>query len=176
MKEFLYRLKAYVTILVMGIPSHSIRLFYLKINLGRLGKDSTICKKTELRVMKNIFIGKNTVINKRVLLDARGGKISIGNNVDIAQDTNIWTLEHDFNDDNHGTKGGRVIIEDYVWIASRVTILPNVIIGKGAVVGSCALVTKDIPPMAIVGGVPAKIIGKRQNKLEYELRYRPWFE
>ena len=123
----------------------------------------------------NIIIGNNSVINSKVLLDGRGGNIIIGNNVDIAREVNIWTLEHDPHDDYHRTKGGNVIIEDYVWIASRVTILPNVKIGKGAVIASGAVVTKDVPSMAIVGGVPAKVIGTRKSKLKYELNYKPLF-
>ena len=52
-----------------------------------------------------------------------------------------------------------MIIEDYVWLASRVTVLPGVHNGRGAVVASGAVVTKDVPPLAIVAGIPAKIIG-----------------
>lgn len=129
----------------------------------------------EIRNGRNISIGHNTVINKKVLLDGRGGKITIGNNVDIAQETNIWTLEHDPNDDYHTDKGGDVIIEDYVWIASRVTMLPGVKIGRGAVIASGAVVTKDVPSMSIVGGVPAKKIGERISQLKYTLNYRPLF-
>jgi maltose O-acetyltransferase len=58
----------------------------------------------------------------------------------------------------------RVVIGDYVFIGPRVIILPGVTIGKGAVVGAGAVVTKDVPDFAIVGGVPAKIIGERKNK------------
>jgi maltose O-acetyltransferase len=130
----------------------------------------------EFRKGKNISIGNNSIINKKVLLDGRGGKLIIGNNVDIAQETNIWTLEHDVHDDNHKDIGADVIIEDYVWIASRVTILPGVRIGRGAVVASCAVVNKDVLPMAIVGGIPAKVIGTRKSGLEYILNYKPWFK
>lgn len=129
----------------------------------------------DIRNGKNISIGGNCVINSKVLLDGRGGKILIGNNVDIAQETNIWTLEHDAQSDTHSTKGGNIRIEDYVWIASRVTNLPGVTIGKGAVIAACSLVTKDVLPMTIVGGVPAKEIGKRNSTLNYTLHYRPWF-
>ncbi len=124
----------------------------------------------------NISIGDNVVINKKVLLDGRGGKLVIGNNVDIAQEVNIWTLEHDVNDNMHKEKPGDVIIEDFVWIASRVTILPGVKIGKGAVVACGAVVTKDVPSLSIVGGIPARIIGYRKNNLSYKLDYSPWFQ
>ena len=116
------------------------------------------------------------IINRSVLLDGRGGRLVIGNDVDIAQESNIWTLEHDVHSETHADKGGDVTIEDHAWIASRVTILPGVRIGRGAVVASGSVVTKDIPPMAIVGGVPAKIIGQRRSRLEYQLHFRPWFE
>ena len=130
----------------------------------------------ELRHGRNVFIGDRVVINRKVLLDGRGGRLVIGNDVDIAQETNIWTLEHDVNSDTHAAKGSDVTIEDHVWIASRVTILPGVRIGQGAVVASNSVVTKDVPPMAIVGGVPAKVIGQRRNRLDYQLHFRPWFE
>lgn len=146
------------------------------MQLKSIGVQTNFLMGLEIRKGKNISIGNNCVINKKVLLDGRGGKLIIGNNVDIAQETNIWTLEHDVHDDNHKDLGADVIIEDYVWIASRVTILPGVRIGKGAEVASCALVNKDVPPMPIVGGVPAKVLGTRKSALNYKLLYKPWFK
>lgn len=58
----------------------------------------------------------------------------------------------------------------------RVTILPGVTIGRGAVVASNSVVTKDVPSMSIVAGIPAKIISERKSKLKYTLLHRPWFE
>ena len=69
-----------------------------------------------------------------------------------------------------------VIIEDYVFIGPRSIILPGVKIGKGAVVAAGAVVSKDVAPYAIVGGVPAKIIGERKLKnLHYKLGRANWF-
>ena len=161
--------------LVMSIPSYTIRHLFLRILGMNIGKKSSILRKSYIYKPSNITIGDNCVINSQTILDGRGGKITIGNNVDIARDVYIWTLEHDPNDDYHKTKGGNVIIEDYVWIATRATILPNIKIGKGAVIASGAVVTKDVPSMSIVGGVPAKIIGYRKSKLKYNLNYRPRF-
>lgn len=159
----------------MTIPSRHFRLFIVKLITEKLGKNVSILRKVEFMHPKNINIGNNTVINTRVLLDGRGGRLSIGDNVDIARDVNIWTLEHDINDSGHKTKGGDVVIEDYVWIASRVTILPGVTIGKGAIVACGAVVTKDVAPMSIVGGIPAKMIGERNNTLKYTLNHSPIF-
>jgi len=54
-----------------------------------------------------------------------------------------------------------VTIGENVWIGSDVTILPGVTIGEGCVVGACSVVTKDVPPLSIIGGNPAKIINYR---------------
>ncbi|HRI19359.1 MAG TPA: acyltransferase, partial [Panacibacter sp.] len=160
---------------IMFFPSRTVRHIFLRKTLNSLGQNVGFLLGVEVRNGKNISIGNNTIINKKVLLDGRGGKLVIGNNVDIAQETNIWTLEHDVNDDNHKSNGADVIIHDYVWIASRVTILPGVTIGRGAVVACNSVVTKDVPPMNIVGGIPAKLIGIRTSKLKYTLNFNPLF-
>ena len=95
--------------------------------------------------------------------------------MDIAQEVNIWSLQHDYNSSTYSIEKGTVIIEDYVWLASRVTVLPGVTIGRGAVVGACSVVTKDIPPMCIAVGNPAHVIGERKDCLKYKLGSRGWF-
>lgn len=160
---------------LMFVPFHAVRLFFVRRQVGRLGRKATLLMGCQVRKGKNVSIGNHSIINRGVLLDGRGGKLTIGSNVDIAQETNIWTLEHDVHDDYHRDKGGDVTIEDYAWIASRVTILPGVTIGRGAVVAANAVVTKDVPPMAIVGGVPARVIGERKSGLRYTKEYAPWF-
>ena len=108
------------------------------------------------------------IINKYVVLDGRGG-LTIGSNVDVAQDTFIWTAQHDYNCDYHKYIHGSVVIEDYVWLASRCTLLPGITIGKGAVVASGAVVSRSVEPMRVVGGIPAKVIAERRSKLLYTL-------
>jgi putative colanic acid biosynthesis acetyltransferase WcaF len=83
----------------------------------------------------------------------------------------IYTLQHDTDSPEFAVVGGPVVIEDYVYVGPRVIILPNVRIGRGAVIAAGAVVTKDIPPYAIVGGVPARFIRERTH----ELHYRPDF-
>ncbi|MCX6168372.1 MAG: acyltransferase [Ignavibacteriales bacterium] len=163
--------------IVLKFPFSSIRLFFLKYYLV-FGKNTNILTHVEILNQSfkktQIVIGNNSIINSYCILDGRTGRIIIGNNVDIAREAAIFTLEHDPNSDYYQTISGDVIIEDYVWISSRATILPGVKIGRGAIVASNAVVTKDVPPMAIVGGVPAKIIGERKSKLKYNLEVFPY--
>lgn len=140
----------------------------------QLGKNSNIMMGFRVRALKNIEIGDTSNINPRCMFDGRGGLIKIGNNVDIAPEVNIWTLQHDPQDPDFSTKGGDVILEDFVWVGNRVTILPNVTIGMGAVVATGAVVTKDVAPWTIVGGVPAKKIGERSPIQNPRNPYKPY--
>lgn len=149
--------------------SNHLKIWFLKLFNNRIvGSNVYIACRCEIKDPWRIYIGSNVVINKNVLLDGRGG-LEIGDNVDIAQDTLIWTAQHDYNDDYHKFITGRVIIHDYVWLASRTIILPGVTIGKGAVVAAGAVVTKNVDALNIVGGIPAHIIGVRRSKLLYTL-------
>lgn len=110
-----------------------------------------------------LVVHRGVSIGPGVLLDARMG-LELGENVVIAYESVIWTLNHDYNDSHFGNKGAKVTIDSYAWICSRSIILPGVTIGEGAVVASGAVVTKDVPPYSVVGGIPAKIIGYREKK------------
>jgi len=158
------------------IPFAVIRLLFVRCYIT-LGKESNVLTNTiflNKELSKDqIIIGNNCVINQDCIIDGRGAHIKIQNNVDIGRGTWIFTLEHDPHDDFHKTRAGKVVIEKNVWIATRVTILPGVTIGEGSVVACGAVVTKDIPPHSIAGGVPAKIIGKRNSKCKYKLNFFP---
>ena len=169
-------LQSYVQrVFIMNLPIPPLRRFFIKASVRRFGQGNSVLMGVEMRNSRNISIGSSIVINRGVLLDGRGGKLIIGDNVDIGQETNIWTASHDINSAIHSTIGRPVIIEDYAWIASRVTILPGVRIGRGAVIGTGSIVTKDVPPMTVVAGNPASKIGERSNPLTYTLRYFPPF-
>jgi len=95
--------------------------------------------------------------------------LSIGNDVSISPDVTILTAQHRTDDPLFGLVSAPVVIDDYVWIGTRAMILPGVHIGKGAVVAAGAVVTKDVAPMEIVGGVPARPIGQRGAVPAYAL-------
>lgn len=176
MKEFLSGLFHYISEFIMSIPFHAIRNIYLGSILGAYSKDSRISRNVDIRSPKRISIGKHTSINKNVVLDGRGGFLRIGDNVDIAQDSKIWTLQHDYNSPYYEAKGGNTCIEDYVWIASGATILPGITVGKGSVIATGAIVTRNVEPYSIMAGIPAKKIGERNRDLRYKCGKKRWFD
>ncbi len=111
------------------------------------------------------------MINRDVLLDGRKG-LRIGNNVSISEGAVILTLEHDPNSPDFANRGATVQIEDYVFVGARAIILPAVTVCRGAVVAAGAVVTHDVAPYTIVGGVPARPISERSRDLHYQLDYR----
>ena len=122
-----------------------------------------------IRNPKGLVIEDGVFVGPKCLLDARRG-LTIKKNAAIAYEAIIWSLNHDYNDIHFCGKGAPTIIEEYAWICSRSIIMPGVKVGKYAIVASGAVVTKDVPPYAIVGGVPAKIIGHRERN-EYNYGY-----
>ena len=156
-------------------PSFRLRHWFYRHIMGySLGRDSSIHMGVFV-TGRNIHIGDNVVINRRVYLDGRIGVI-IRNNVSISPEVYLVSMEHDPNDPSFSTRGGQIVIEDNAWIGARALILPGVNVGEGAVVAACAVVTKDVEPYTIVAGVPARPIGQRSRKIEYRCRYFPWFD
>lgn len=109
---------------------------------------------------KNIHIGKNVFINSGCRFQDQGG-IFIGDDVLIGHNVVLATLNHGFAPEDRGTTYPAPIhIEKGVWIGANVTVLQGVTIGKNAVIAAGAVVTRDVPPDTISGGVPAKVIKK----------------
>lgn len=159
---------------ILAFPSRRFRMRYLKRALGKIGDGASVLRHVKILEAKNIFLGDRVVINENVLLDGRG-VLEIENDTDIATNVSIWTMEHDPNSETHESRTGKVHIGHHVWIASGATILPGVSIGDGAVVAAGAVVTKDVPSKAIVAGIPARVIGERNNSLQYKLDHHPIF-
>lgn len=114
-------------------------------------------------------IGRNTRIYHGCTIDVRSG-LSIGNNVSVSPEVMILGGTHDVNAPRFNDIAGFVTVEDHVWIGARAMILPGVTLGRGAVVAAGSVVTKNVPPLTIVAGVPAKPVGIRDpGATVYEL-------
>lgn len=170
-----YYLDAKVALLwILGyIPFHSIRLAIFRWAGIIIGRQSTIHIGCRFYQPKNITVGEGTIIGDHATLDGRA-PLTIGNHVDVASGVWIYNSQHDIHSEDMRPIEAPVTIEDYVFIGPRAIILPGVTIGRGAVVAAGAVVTKDVPPRSIVGGVPAQVIGERQvTDFKYRLgRFR----
>lgn len=159
--------------LIKHLPKNSSRL-----NIGqrklRQWCLSTVCKK----VGKNVFIDDNVRISYKLTIGnnsgigSRGeceGDITIGDNVLIAPDVIMYTVNHQFeNPDVPIVQQGfmkekSIIIGNDVWIGRRVMIMPGVKIGDGVVIGAGSVVTKDVPSYCLVAGNPAVIKKRRKS-------------
>ena len=166
--QFFLEVELYFLGIVSVLPFAFLRHFFYLLAGVRIGKGSTINPGARFYNPPKIKIGQDTIVGERAVLDGREDLI-IGDHVDIASEVMIYNSEHDINDPTFAAISAPVIIEDYVFIGPRAIILPGVTIGKGAVVGAGAVVTKKVSEFAIVGGVPAVVIGERKNK---DLNYR----
>lgn len=171
-QRYLHGAKYLFLFAVGHIPSHVIRNFFYRCLGLRLGKAAVIYGGAEVRRPGWIEIGAGSIIGHRAILDGRLG-IRIGANVNLSTGVWIWTVQHDHRDPWFGDQGGAVEIGDHAWVSCRAVILPGVRIGTGAVVAAGAVVTKDVEPYSIVGGVPAKKIGDRGKDLRYQLGDNP---
>ena len=109
---------------------------------------------------QNITMGKNVTVNSGCRFQDQGG-ITIGNGVLIGHNVVMATINHCEDPTNRASMTFKpIIIEDNVWIGAQSTILQGVTIGYGSIVAAGAVVVKDVPPMTVVGGVPAKVIKK----------------
>jgi galactoside O-acetyltransferase len=162
--------------------------FLLRSSFSSFGKNMSVHPAVKISGAKNISIGNNfsTIgiayliandgileigdnlsLNTNVRIDASSGRIIIGNNVSIGPNVVLRSADHGtapgklINKQPH--VGGTIIIHDDVWIASNAVILKNVELGEGCVVAAGAVVTKDVPPYSIVGGIPAKILRSRND-------------
>ena len=117
---------------------------------------------------KNITIGKDVFINSGCHFQDQGG-IEIGDGALIGHNVVLATINHDLNPkENRKNHYAAIKIGAHVWIGSNATVLPGVTIGDYAVVAAGAVVTRDVPAMTVVGGVPARVLKTIQEEECYE--------
>ena len=163
--------------IVSFFPCWFIRKNYMKFLGMKIGKYSRIDMGIYIKEVGELKIGNYVHINQGSLLMSEGS-IEIGNCVSISHRAGLFSVSHDIQSPDFAFVCSKIKIEDYVWIGANAMILSGqneVTIGKGAVICAGAVVTKNVEPFSIVAGVPAKVIGKRNEDLNYfPLKNIPW--
>jgi maltose O-acetyltransferase len=157
---------------------HNFLIWYKYKNI-EFGKTGVNCQfkslSTTFQYSSNIEIHDDVQIGPHCKFDG-AGVIIIGKGSVIAPEVAVYSRTHNFNNDlraipfDNVLEISPVVIGEYVWIGTRAIILPGVVIGDGAIVAAGAIVTKDVPYCAVVGGNPAKVIKYRDKFVFEELR------
>lgn len=159
------------------VQYHRVREYYLRISCESVGENITALGRVK-GFNKNVRIGNHCGFNGMQILG--DGKVTIGDYLHSGEKITIITTNHNYDNAEsipYDKKRIRkaVKIKDFVWIGHGVIICPGVTIGEGAIIAAGAVLTKDVPDYAIVGGNPAKIIKYRNidqfNKLKSENKF-----
>lgn len=136
--------------------------------LAHLSKGVTFSPDVVMSNAERIEIGDGSNIGSRCILWAghEHAKIRIGRQCLFGPEVMLTAASYRYNDGAPVAKQAMdeadIVIEDDVWLGTRVIVLPGVTIGRGAIVGAGALVREDIPPFAIAVGQPARVVGQRE--------------
>lgn len=146
-----------------GRFARRVRFFCCKRIFSKCGIDVNVEHGVDFDAGNRIEIGDHSGLG----IDSRIGAVRIGKDVIMGPEVMIISINHLYSDLampmrlQGDTPPNPVIIEDDVWIGARAIILPGRKIGKGAIIGAGSVITKDVPPNAIVGGNPAKVLKYR---------------
>lgn len=169
-KLFMIRVLQYLTNNVIShVPSFAVRRSWYRRILGaQIGPCAGIHLGCHIwyygpgQVRRSGFaLGAYSRVNRNCTIDVRG-PLAIGENVSISPDVTILTASHGVNDPQFRVEVRPVVIEDHAWIGTRAMILPGVTLGRGSVVAAGSVVTRDVPALTIVAGVPAKPVADRE--------------
>jgi len=160
--------------IITHVPYNALHVWYLRMLGAQLGPHVYLFGGSEFIAPQNLRIEANCHIGRGCQIDARGG-IEIGRNVVVASFAVLVTADHDAQDPWFPGRLGSIEIGDRVWLGSRVTVLKNVRLGEGAVAAAGSVVTTDVEPWTIVGGVPAAAMGRRSSEQRYEIDKGPGF-
>ncbi|MDI6872997.1 MAG: acyltransferase [Actinomycetota bacterium] len=141
-----------------------------RIRIGRwvwIGRNNAIrCHEGEL------YIGDNTIFGTDNTVNCYAG-VYIGPECLFADSVYIVDFDHNYWDPvisirSQGITKKPIRLEGDIWVGEKVTILRGVTVGRGSVIGAMSLVNRDVPPYAVVGGVPARVIGWRPRPVDRE--------
>jgi acetyltransferase-like isoleucine patch superfamily enzyme len=174
LKTFLWHLRAELKLLghwfvarVPGATGDRLRRLVMRRSLQQLGQNTVFQRGVQITRAENVSIGSNCNFAANCLITGGGG-VRIGDWVGFGPDVKVWSMNHRFDDPDtpwllQGWEMKPVTIEDDVWLAANVFVMPGVTIGKGAIVSASSVVNKSIPPYAVVVGNPARVVGWRKR-------------
>ena len=138
---------------------NKIRTYFWSVTLKQFGKRSRILGRIVVHFPQNISVGNQTTINEGVILSARA-PIVIGDNVHVSYGSTLTSGGLDVGKFGENRKhiAKPIVLENGSWIGAGAKIMPGIVVGHDSVVAAGAIVVNDVPPMVVVGGVPAKII------------------
>jgi putative colanic acid biosynthesis acetyltransferase WcaF len=140
---------------------YSWRRFALRLFGARIGRNVLIRPGVRVTFPWKVAIGDHSWIGDNVTLYSIA-TITIGEHSVVSQEAYLCTATHDHSDISFPLVASPITVEPESWIAARAFVGPGVRIGRGAVVGACSLLLSDVPPAAIVTGVPARTSGIRR--------------
>lgn len=143
------------------------RRLFLPSFLSGMGEKNNIQGGLTLITPEKFCLGSNCEIAQGVFITAGGG-VRLGDWVGIGPDAKIWSVNHRYSDPDtpwilQGWEYKEVIIEDDVWIGANSFIMPGVHVGKGAIISACTVVSKSVPPYAVMSGNPGRVVGWRKK-------------
>lgn len=150
-----------------ALPDDPAAVKYLEELFGRKLDDVRILTPFICDFGNRVKFGKGVFLNHSAILSASGG-IEFEDGVMVAPGVRIATINHDLNNRHTIYTYGKVIIKKNAWLGMNVTVCPGVTIGRYAVVGAGAVVTKDVPDYAVVAGIPAKVIRMQDPSQQQE--------
>lgn len=152
-----------------GLAGIAVRYCLLRATARTVGENVSIGPGVYLLGVEQLSVGDNVSIHPMSYVDATGGLV-IGSDVSIAHGVTILSTTHRFDDTgtpikDQGVECRQTLIEDDVWIGAKATILAGNRVSSGVVVGAGAVVTRDVPTLQVVAGVPAVTISSRKGQM-----------
>lgn len=171
LKKVLFSMYSYLfnlIYIILNFLPPFLRNIFFKIVCKEFGKYSYIDYGVYIRYPSKMIIGNNVSINRGcqfyLSFYSKTTTIFIDDNVLIGPNVVFFSAGHDISDKNFKDNADSIIINKNVWIGGNSTILQGVSIGEGAVVAAGSVVTKNVLPYTVVGGIPANFIKNRELK------------